>query len=268
MNTLNNFENPEILEGFRGYVQNFADYVELAQVTSNEAESWRNFDVGVTAVAIQAGSKEPVIITGANSKIDHEHAPPPVDPELDLVAVADEGGDELDALALAIQDLHSDYQIPTRPPKNCGEMAVCHKIAELATDNDLYIVGFAIAATTDETEIYKVTNLHTQTLTPCGDECVPILSNCAHTSRATLYASTGYSSDDIFQLRNIKDLLRIQKTGGEPHQDRLPYLKYNIGATALEIFDARIKNTVILGKPSRIISTIARQALTQAGRAG
>jgi hypothetical protein len=259
MNVLNNFETHEIIDGFRNYVAHFSEYAELAQLTSNDAESWRNFEVGVTAVGIQPGVEEPTIIAGANSKIDHTA-------ELD----SEEHNLEDEHEHISYQDLHDLYDIPKRPPKNCGELEVLQRATDLADEKQIYLVGFLIAASTDPADIHGVgeNNVITQTLTPCGDVCVPMLTNSRATSRATLYASTGYSANDIFQIRNIRDLNRLQKSRSETMtpESFLPRLHFNLGARALEVFDNRMEHTVIVGKPSRAVSVIARQALVQAGR--
>lgn len=256
MNALNNFKTAEIVEAHRMYTASFGEFAEYAQEASNNAESYRDFDVGGVGIAVRPGTSELIVIAGANSKINHIAQ---ANAELSFAEDVDE---ELEHIG----DIHEEYDVPTEVSKNCAEMDVSLKADELFPGKSLHFISFIVAASTDAEEIRGVTNLNTRTLCPCT-ECMAVLLNNESTSRSTQYVSTGFSPNSEFEIRNARRLRELYRTGGDKFGNNVPRLSGDIGKKAVKIFDSRIKNTEFIGaRPSRMISAISRSSLIEAGR--
>jgi len=241
------------------YALGFEEFADYAQEASNDAESHRDFDVGGVGIAILPGTGELIIISGANSKINHITQ---ANADLSFEEDQEETEKELEHIG----DIHDEYDIPTEVYKNCAEMDVSFKAEELFPGKPLHFIAFIVAASTDAEEIRGVTNLDTRTLCPCS-ECMPILLNSERTSRSTQYVSTGFSPNSEFEIRNARRLRELYRTGSERFGNNVPRLSGDIGKKEVEIFNSRIKNTEFMGsKPSRIISAISRSSLIEAGR--
>lgn len=254
---LSHFETSDIQEGYREYTRRFGEFVDLAQEISNEAESYRNFDVGCVGVAILPGVSELKVISGANTKINHIA-------QANAGLNYEEDADELEHIG----DIHMGYGVPIAPNKNCAEMEVCQEAdeSEEYKGKSLHFLAFIVAASTDSQEIRDITNLDTRTLPPCT-ECVPILLNHESTTRATQYVATGFSPNSEFEIRTARRLKELYRIGGDKFGNHTPRLSGDIGERAAEMFDSRMKNTQFMGnRPSRIFSSISRAALIEAGR--
>lgn len=250
-NSLAYFEAGEIIEGHRSFVQRFPELVDLAQIETNDAESWRNFDVGVVGAGILPGETDLLIVQGACYKHNHQNDDEDAeDPELS-----------------DLPNLHDVFGIPRESQKNCGEVNAVLAAEEIHHYEPLHFVGIIVSGTTDTQEIYDVNKVISKTLVPCAD-CTEVLDKADATSRSTHYVSTGYSSRDIFEIRTINRLKELHRTKTDGLFHSLPpRLSDDIGVRALEIFDSSIANVNFLGRhPSRVISSLARAALINAGR--
>jgi hypothetical protein len=283
---LHNFETGEIIDGYSKFLLSFPEYAEYAQELSNDAESYRDLEVAAILVGMLPGEAGLQTITGTNWTPDHANAKRPngglndedlkqfdLDRAATLFMAAEV--EDIDMLGTG-PELHNDHPIPTRAGKSCAETdTLMHADIyeqEYAEEHgglasNLFAAGFDIAGTIDQEDIAGIYDGKTaQTLPPCLP-CTNALDASRFTSRATMYVSTGLAPGDPFQVRNIRYLRDFHNRGIDYTHEQPSILSPKVGRLAVDMFRSDIRNTQLPERlPSRLISSIARHALLEAGR--
>lgn len=266
----------ELRDGYRQYIEEFSDIVELARDNAQDRYvSHRDFMVGNVGVCIQPGREGISRIPGANYKLVHHEDD-------------DENESEFDEHP-EISELHTDYGIPRNLHKLCAETDVILRqdmVRDYGNDvwadvpqkylgrtpelsKPLFFIAHIVVATLDTDDIASVMpdSMDTPTTLPPCDECSVTLPRCESTSNATQYVSAGLEGD-IFQIRmqdNLKNLYQNNKDDSRV-QAEVGMITRKSTDRALDYYDKGVNSRAFRrpgSKPSAFYSNLARDALMQ-----